>query len=194
MTGPTVQVKYIGNKPAKRDTVCGTGTLWAGHGDVQAFPRDWAALLLRHPKVWQLVDVSAVGITSVEQPLQPEASVHDEKGEASPTERREVGQPTLSSAPATGEVIDPEDTGPEPLISIQPQGEGQVGAPSTAENNPENQAVDLVAVIRTMPKDEAHFNRGTGKPKVARVRALAGDPGITADDVKRAWETINSNG
>ncbi len=46
-----VPVKYIGQKPVKRDTVCGTGLEWTP-GQVIGVPREMAERLLRHPDVW----------------------------------------------------------------------------------------------------------------------------------------------
>lgn len=76
-----VEIKYIGFKPAKRDTVAGTGTIWDGHGDVRAVPDEAARVLVRHPDVWAAVGASdipeapkAYGL--VETP-HPEAGIHD---------------------------------------------------------------------------------------------------------------------
>ena len=46
-----VPVKYIGQKPVKRDTICGTGLEWT-RGQVIVVPREMAECLLRHPDVW----------------------------------------------------------------------------------------------------------------------------------------------
>ena len=48
----TTQIRYIGDKSPKRDTIAGTQTVWRGHGDVQAVPDQAAATLLRYPTVW----------------------------------------------------------------------------------------------------------------------------------------------
>ncbi|MFS1522762.1 hypothetical protein ACL7TT_01405 [Microbulbifer sp. 2304DJ12-6] len=184
MTEPTVLIQYIGNKPVKKDTVCCTGTLWTGNGDVQPFPRNKAVLLLRHKQVWRIAGEQeaaacgygpATGIASAAKPpLQAEASVHDEESDPPPHERREVGQPTLTSVPVKTESGDQDDNGPEPVKAAAPNG-----------------AVDLVAVIRTMPKDEVHFSQHTNKPLVAKVRELSGDMSITAKDVAEAWKQID---
>lgn len=46
-------IQYIGNKPRKKDTVAGTGTIWSGPGDVQLVEHGPAVKLLEHPDVWQ---------------------------------------------------------------------------------------------------------------------------------------------
>ncbi|BBM03777.1 hypothetical protein [Microbulbifer sp. GL-2] len=203
MTEPTVLIKYIGDKPIKKDTVCGTSTLWAGNGDVQPFPRNKSALLLRHKFVWCAASEQeaagngygpAIGIASVDKPpLQAEASVHDEENDAPPNERRAVGQPTLTSEPV--KEIGHEENDPE-LMNF-PQTEHEVLAeapeekPVVPEAKPQNRKADLVTLIRSMPKDAEHFSPTTGKPIVAKVRELAGDESIAAVHVKKAWRQVS---
>lgn len=45
-------VYYVGKKKLKKDTVCGTGTLWAGYGDSREVDDDVAVRLLQHDDVW----------------------------------------------------------------------------------------------------------------------------------------------
>jgi len=50
-----VPVEYIGQKEFKIDNVNHTKTVWKGNGDVQLYPLDKAAALLRgNEKVWRL--------------------------------------------------------------------------------------------------------------------------------------------
>jgi hypothetical protein len=55
-------IRYVGNKPAKKDNVAGTGLVWAGKGDVKPVPAAAAAALLRFPDVWRLADAPAGGL------------------------------------------------------------------------------------------------------------------------------------
>jgi hypothetical protein len=54
LLGPTVPIRYIGSKARKLDTVHRTAIEWNGLGDVQAYPADKAAALLKFDDVWQL--------------------------------------------------------------------------------------------------------------------------------------------
>jgi len=49
-----VPIVYIGKKPYKTDNINHTKTVWNGTDDVQPYPLDKAAALLRHPDVWKL--------------------------------------------------------------------------------------------------------------------------------------------
>ena len=51
-----VFVKYVGKKPLTIDSVCGTGAVWNGAGDIQAIPAEAAEKLSKyHPDQWQIV-------------------------------------------------------------------------------------------------------------------------------------------
>lgn len=50
---PSKLIQYVGNKPRKKDTVAGTGTIWSGKGDIQRVEHGPAVKLLEHPAVWQ---------------------------------------------------------------------------------------------------------------------------------------------
>ncbi len=47
-----VPVAYIGTKPVKKDTVCRSGTVWKGFGDVQYVDPRVSTRLLNYPAVW----------------------------------------------------------------------------------------------------------------------------------------------
>jgi hypothetical protein len=49
-----VPIVYIGKKDYKTDNVNHTKTVWQKPGDVQPYPLDKAASLLRHSEVWKL--------------------------------------------------------------------------------------------------------------------------------------------
>ena len=51
---PMVALRYVGAKPSKTDTVCGSKQTWRGPGDVQEVPLATAKKLLRYPEVWAL--------------------------------------------------------------------------------------------------------------------------------------------
>jgi hypothetical protein len=56
MSKTKVKVRYIGNKPIKRDTVCQTLTIWTANNDVAEVDDDVAIRLVRHPSVWVMAD------------------------------------------------------------------------------------------------------------------------------------------
>lgn len=49
-----VPIVYIGKKDFKVDNVNHTKTVWNKTGDVQPYPLDKAAALLRHTEIWKL--------------------------------------------------------------------------------------------------------------------------------------------
>lgn len=51
-----VKVRYIGNKPIKRDTITESLAVWPGFNSVTAVPEDVAIRLCQFPTVWQLAD------------------------------------------------------------------------------------------------------------------------------------------
>lgn len=54
-----VPIQYIGAKPTMKDTVAGTGTIWAFHGDVQEVEAKAAPLLLHHSGIWRVPEQAA---------------------------------------------------------------------------------------------------------------------------------------
>jgi len=49
-----VPIVYVGKKDYKTDNVNHTKTVWQKPGDVQPYPLDKAASLLRHTEIWKL--------------------------------------------------------------------------------------------------------------------------------------------
>lgn len=56
MLNQVINVRYIGNKSIKTDTVCHTGVAWLGKDDVRPVSADVAAKLLAFPDVWVAAD------------------------------------------------------------------------------------------------------------------------------------------
>lgn len=71
-----VKVRYIGNKPVKRDTVTESLAVWPGFNSVTAVPEDVAVRLCQFPDVWQLADKPVI-----ERPVAVPAPVVDELDE-----------------------------------------------------------------------------------------------------------------
>lgn len=60
-------IRYIGKKERKVDTVAGTGIVWNGHGDVQAVPDSAVKKLLEHTDSFELAtDVPPAAATTSE--------------------------------------------------------------------------------------------------------------------------------
>jgi hypothetical protein len=79
-----VGVRYIGNKPTKRDTVAGTITVWHGKGDVQLVERAAAQRLFRYRDVWipesaavPQTDTGLSGVRATSAPQPDPASLHE---------------------------------------------------------------------------------------------------------------------
>lgn len=47
-----VAIAYIGKKKAKKDTLCRSGVVWDGHGDIQCVDPRAASVLLKHKAVF----------------------------------------------------------------------------------------------------------------------------------------------
>lgn len=52
-------IEYIGKKPVVRDTVAGTGIVWAGHGDIQPVDDKAVPALLHHSGMWRVAQPAA---------------------------------------------------------------------------------------------------------------------------------------
>lgn len=71
-----VQCVWPATRGAKPDCRGDTGVVWAGHGDVKAYPADKWHLLADHPDVWRLFDPATMsvpagnGAANVQAPLQ----------------------------------------------------------------------------------------------------------------------------
>jgi hypothetical protein len=81
------QLRYIGKKPTKTDTVAGTATVWLGHGDVQSVPDALAPLFWEHPTVWEVVEMVEA------EPVQDMQTMQDEPKKTLPP----GGEPVLPS-------------------------------------------------------------------------------------------------
>lgn len=109
-------IEYVGLKESKADNVAGTGLVWEGKGDRHTVSVSAAAVLLRHPDVWILVesvDTGAPGLSSMTPPAATsegtsgapaggDASVSIDKpqGAAAPSQESQksgADQPTLTA-------------------------------------------------------------------------------------------------
>ena len=50
----TIEIAYVGKKPAAYDNVAKSGKCWNGYGDTQFVTPDQARVLLRYPDQWAL--------------------------------------------------------------------------------------------------------------------------------------------
>lgn len=67
-----VNVRYVGNRPVRRDNVCGTKLVWQGPGEVLPVSKEVAQRLLRHPDVWRKEEEPWVAPTA--RSLEPSGS------------------------------------------------------------------------------------------------------------------------
>lgn len=168
MSQETLNIEYIGEKPTKLDTVCHSGTMWVGRGDVQPVPRNIAAKLLWHKEVWRK---SGGDIVEPQTPGVPEPKA--------PTDDTPLGTLLgLGNAPLPAKDPGPDDGAKE---AAEEEVEKEV-----AEDKP----VSLVDLLRAMPRDAEHISK-MGKPIIAKVRELAGDDSITVEQVKQAWGEVD---
>lgn len=49
-----LNVRYIGRKPERRDSIAGTDAVWSGNGDIQPVSAEAWAKLSEYPTVWEL--------------------------------------------------------------------------------------------------------------------------------------------
>lgn len=95
-----VKVRYIGNKPMKRDTVTESLTVWFGENDVQEVSKEAAIRLCQFPTVWQLADKPVIArpvVAPVEVEQTPVDNGFDE-------EEAETGQPEAGGAVSADEI------------------------------------------------------------------------------------------
>ncbi|MEX2964604.1 hypothetical protein [Microbulbifer sp. TYP-18] len=179
MSQQTLNIKYIGNKATKRDTVCHSGIEWAGKGDVQPVPGNIAAKLLRHRDVWCLAD----GKAPVSQiPVVPEPTDPEDKTPLG----RKLG---LGNAPLPQSGEQAQDNG----IGTGENAEG-AGSEAVSDDQDEvQQNVSLIELLRGMPKDSEHISQ-RGKPIIAKVRELANNPNLKMEDVAKAWKQVIGDG
>ena len=172
MSQETLNIEYIGEKPTKRDTVCHSGIMWVGKGDVQPVPRNIAAKLLRHIDVWRLAKGDVVVPQTPVVP-DPEAAT-----DLTPLgEKLGMGNTPLT----TGE---PFESGEGDKGDEKAEGKSDEGGEKTTD------PVSLEDILRSLPRDEEHISQ-RGKPIIAKVRELAGDDSITVEQVRQAWGEVN---
>jgi hypothetical protein len=66
-----MDLRYVGRKPIKADSVARTGIVWNGHGDIQSVPDDKAGLFLEHPDIWEPVGAMPAGVPTLTATLAP---------------------------------------------------------------------------------------------------------------------------
>lgn len=76
-----MNITYVGAKPAREDSVAGTGLVWR-QGETLPVPVAAAALLLRHPDVWARADDDVTDDGEPEQAQEAPALKRDETDEA----------------------------------------------------------------------------------------------------------------
>lgn len=153
-----IAIKYVGDKPVKRDTVCNTGTLWAGKGDVQIVDHKVGVQLLQFPTVWVKADAK----TSKEAMAQNKDTVSDAKkaGEIPPEKPAE----TPASTPAAPVVPDTNPEGGEATVA------------------------DISAAIgRLDPGNKKHFSP-SNKPMKAAVEAELPGKAVAMKALNAAWK------
>jgi hypothetical protein len=77
------RIRYIGPKPQKSDNVAGTGTTWAGAGDVQEVPAAAALVLLKFSTVWEDAGTDAKAAAGDEETVDKVAELDALREEAS---------------------------------------------------------------------------------------------------------------
>lgn len=66
-----VYLKYVGKKPTAIDSICGTGVVWNGNGDIKPIADTAAEKLLKHPDQWELVTLKEALKREQEKPIEP---------------------------------------------------------------------------------------------------------------------------
>lgn len=80
-------VKYIGMKPNKPDTVCGTGLFWEKPGDIKVVDPDVAERLSKFPSIWK--DVTGEKGIKTEVKSLPKVVTHPSRSSRMDDEDRE---------------------------------------------------------------------------------------------------------
>ena len=83
----TITAKYVGSKPQEMDCVAGTGLVWEGLGDEHEVSVEAAAILARHPDVWELI--------AADGPNEPTSEAAG-LGDVAPVKKNKGGRPRKS--------------------------------------------------------------------------------------------------
>lgn len=172
-----VQCVWPAARGPKPDCRADTGVVWAGHGDVKAYPADKWPLLALHPDVWRLYDPAAMSLrsatasaTAAAQPTQLERDQAGVLQQAMARIRQLEAMVAqhLPKAPETPKAPEPDD-----LDERQQQAAGR--------------NTDLVAVVVGDGEPDAGADLGDRAPAVAVVaHAAVQAPALmlTIDDLK----------
>lgn len=168
-------ITYVGKKSPKTDTVAGTGTIWAGHGDTQEVIHGAAVKLLQHPDVW-VTEAKFKAMQQTESAAPPAAPVKPVK----------PVKPAVPVAPATST---PSLTS---LADAAKQNEGE-GEGDGSDSPPDAARLTVIkaAILSLEPGNEAHFSSRTKAPLIGPVRDIAGDQTISAAEVSAAWQEMS---
>lgn len=179
--GKTQELVYVGRKPVKKDTVAGTGIIWAGYGDAQEVPHAAAVKMLQHPDVWVTRKVFEANY--------PAKSPHADKKPA-PKSKGGTDFSALSNAPPAGGDDDPDNEGDDDQDNEGGDDEGD----DSGEPGDDAGAIEIVkaAILSLDSENPEHF--GKQGPKIDAVRAAANDPSLDAKLVKAAWKELKANG
>lgn len=112
MKQKVVPIEYVGKKDYKTDNVNHTKTIWSKPGDVQPYPLEKAASLLRYPDVWKLGNAKQLADATM---------IVDDAGaiaQAAPQEKKEATKAAESRDTSTGPTMgEAKIEGPEAAAS-----------------------------------------------------------------------------
>lgn len=159
----TKRIMYVGDKAIKTDTVARTRIVWAGKGDIQAVPAEAASKMLRHPDVWVEVDAKGKPMAGVTPEVLPKVKDKDPE----PDREKESGEQEKAET-----------------VADESQ---ETGEPASPGNDSEDPVAEAIRSLE--PGNPDHFS-DKGKPKLAAVRAIAGED-VTVKQLNEAWKALS---
>jgi hypothetical protein len=180
MEGNLVDVRYVGTKALKRDTVCNTLTVWAGENDVASVPKEVAVKLFQYPTVWRPAEAP-----QIERPATgEESSQTDDSGSDSEKADQSGGE-------ETGQAADSEQsTGEDGGEASDEKDESEKSDEQEPANTDPVTVEEVVQALPNLNKEEDFTQQG--KPKLASLRAMFEGRELATQVAADAWETFEA--
>ncbi|WP_020209039.1 hypothetical protein [Gilvimarinus chinensis] len=174
----TMNVAYIGRKAVKRDTVCGTATLWSGYGDIQEVSHGVGTRLLRHPDVW----VSEKAFKE-QYPDELEQPVKTPTGQG-------FSLPASDSDFDEGGELDEQEEGGDEDTDIDADNADNDTDTDGQDKSEDPQAAAIKNAILSLDQENLEHFSEKGNPRIGAIRAAASDESISPGQVKSVWASM----
>lgn len=191
----TQNVVYVGKKKVKRDTVAGTGLVWAGFGDMHRVPHSSAIRLFRHPDVWvseKVFNEVHKQVTKTEDEIPETTTLQKQITPSAPvTGLSDVSASTAALQQGNGQ----EETRDQKNSTSDDEQEDDGNSnsfPDTSTASGNRELAIKNALLSLDQSDAEHFSEQTGAPLIKAVRDAVGDATISVKEMNAAWAAIQA--